>query len=94
MPIEEKRSGYAYKEDVATASYQDNYLKLHGKINQLKIINDTAVNLQFSLNRESDTSKVDGTIKANEAFRLDDMEQGIGSIAIKGGGAYRLWAYH
>lgn len=94
MATKVKRPGYLFLADDATANFSDNFERLNGKITQLKIINDSGNDLQFTLNREIDSDKVDGIVKNGENFRLDDINQGIGTIGISGSGAFRLWAYH
>lgn len=92
MAVETIRPGYAYKSDTLTANYSDNFLRLTGNVNQIKIISTGAA--QFIINREEDSVEVDGEVIANEVFDLKDLNQGAWSIAIKGTGTFRLWAYH
>lgn len=94
MANETIRPGYAYKDDDATADYVDNRIELRGATTTLKIINDSANDLDFAINREEDTTKVDGVVKGNSELTLPDIDQGLSSVAVKGNGAYRLWAYH
>lgn len=94
MANETIKPGYAFKEDVATANYVDNRVELKGAITTLKIINDGGADLQFALNRSDDTVEVDGIVKAGETLDLTDIDQGLSSVAVKGSGAYRFWAYY
>jgi len=94
MANESIRPGYAYKDDVATTNYVDNRIELRGATTTLKIINDSVNDLEFAINREEDTTKVDGIVKANSELHLPDIDQGLSSVAVKGNGAYRMWAYH
>lgn len=98
MANESIRPGYAYKDDTTTNNYVNNRIKLKGPSNQLKIINDSANALDFVINREEDSTKVDGVVPANSELELRDLNQGLSSIAVKStvGGShatYRLWAY-
>lgn len=90
------RPGWAYKDGNTTTAYVDNRVELIGASTSLKIINDGANPLDFAINREEDTTEIDGVVKAGEELDLNDLRQGLSSIAVKGAlvSAYRLWAYH
>ena len=94
MANESIRPGFAYKDDVATANFSDNRVELRGATTTLKIINDGASDLEFQTNREADASDVDGIVKVGESLELNDIDQGLSSVAVKGSGAYRFWAYY
>jgi hypothetical protein len=96
MATETIRPGWAFKEDNTTADYEDNYVALKGAITTLKIKNDGGNPLQFMINRSSDSEVVDGIVLANEELTLNDIDQGLNSVAVKGAvaSAYRLWAYY
>ena len=92
--VETVRPGYVYKDGVATSNFSDNRVKIVGYSNKLKIINDNDIDdLLFSLNREEDSTKVDGVVKPGEEFNLMDINQGLSSVAVKGDGEYRIWTY-
>lgn len=91
MAVETIRPGYAYKSDTLTAAYVDNFIRLKGNINQIKIISTGAA--QIIINREEDSTAIDGEVIANEVLDLKDLNQGVWSIAIKGTGTFRLWTY-
>lgn len=91
--MESNRPGYLYKDGTATAAYADNSAEVQGTISNLKIINDSGNNLEFAINRVGPTTQVDGVVKANSTLDLNDLDFGIANIAVKGNGAYRLWAY-
>lgn len=99
MANETIRPGYAYKDDTTTNDYSDNRIELSGSATALKVINDSANALDFTLNRAGDSTKIDGVVPANSELELKGFAQSFSSIAVKStvGGShatYRLWAYH
>lgn len=96
MATETIRPGWAFKENDTTTDYVDNRIKLSGATTTLKIINDGNEPLDFAINREEDTVKVDGIVLSGETLELNDIDQGLNSVAVKGAitTAYRLWAYY
>lgn len=89
------RPGWNYKDGNTTGDYVDNRLEINGAVNTLEIFNDGANDLQFAINREEDTTKIDGVIKTGEKKVFSDIKQGLSNVAVKGAvaSAYRLWAY-
>lgn len=99
MANETIRPGYAYKDDITTNDYSGNRIVLNGAATALKIINDSANALDFTLNRAADSTKIDGVVPANSELELRGFSQSFSSVALKStvGGShatYRLWAYH
>ena len=93
MANETIRPGYAYKDDTLTANYEDNFMELGGHNTQLKIINNDAGDLEFVINSRDDSQEVHGVVKENEEIKLDNVNDGIRSIGVRGTGTYRMWAY-
>jgi len=93
MATETVKPNYAFKDGVATANYSDNHVQLQGLNTQVKFKNDGANPIEFSLNRSNDTDEVDGIVKPNEEITLQNIQQGISTIAVRGNGAFRFWAY-
>jgi hypothetical protein len=96
MATETIRAGWSFKEGNTSAAYADNFMKFQGATTTLKIINDGDNDLEFMINRQEDSNKVDGIVKAGETLELNDIDQGLSTIAVKGSvaTAYRLWGYH
>ena len=88
------RPGYLYMDGVAEADYVDSREEVRGAITTLKVFNDGGADLEFAINREEDADSVDGVVPAGESVSLDDIDQGLNSIAVRGSGAFRVWAYH
>ena len=90
------RPGYVYKDGTTTTAYVANRVEAVGAITTIKIFNDGANPLDFALNREEDAVAIDGVVPAGEFVELNDIDQGISNIAVKGAmaSAYRFWAYH
>ena len=98
MANETIRPGYAYKDGSTTNNYTDSRIKLSGFATTLKIVNDSANALDFSMNREEDATEVDGVVPANSELELKGVNQGFRNVAVKStvpasAATYRLWAY-
>ncbi len=85
------KPGFAYLDGNATATYADKRLELKNAANNLKIINDAAGDLSFSINEEEDSAKVSGIVKQDEILDFTGLK--ISTIQVKGSGAFRLWAW-
>ena len=88
------KPGYGFMDGTATANYTDNDMDLRTQSNHVKFKNDSANALDVVFNTEVEgnpTIQRDMVVLGNEEIDLDELQ--VSRVAVKGNGAFRVWAY-